>query len=46
MTPKADFQRRKIKKVINTLNRETVENIVCPPIARYIERTIFDQTLN
>jgi|GEM_PF-3172299 len=45
-TPKLIFQRRKMKKVINTPIKETVENILRSPIARYRERTIFDETLN
>lgn len=44
--PKVIFQRRKMKKVINTPMKETVENILHSPIVRYRERTIFDQTLN
>ena len=35
-----------MKKVINTPIKETVENILRSPIARYRERTIFDETLN
>jgi len=45
-TSKVIFQRRKMKKVINTQSVQTVENILRATIVRCTERTIFDETLN